>query len=85
MLSVRLSENLESQLSHYCQTNGLSKSQVVQTALSVHLSNQSWLSQHPISGIDTTDPLAKWLGRSASNMSTDELMHMTRGDDWNQA
>jgi hypothetical protein len=85
MLSVRLPENLESQLSNYCQTKGLSKSQVVQKALIVHLSQASQPSQHLVREVDSSDPLAKWLGRSSSSISTDELMRQTRGDDWNLA
>ena len=30
------------------------------------------------------DPLAKWVGAARGGISTDELMRMTRGKDWNR-
>ncbi len=30
------------------------------------------------------DPLAKWVGAASGGMSTDALMRMTRGKDWNR-
>ena len=79
MLSVRLPETLEGQLAAYCRQSGLSKSQVVQTALTKLLH-----SNEPKPVLDPKNPLAKWVGVIKGGMSTDELMRMTRGDDWNK-
>lgn len=79
MLSVRLPETLEGQLAAYCSRSGLSKSQVVQAALTKLLSS---LQPKPV--LDSKDPLAKWVGVVKGGMSSDELMRMTRGDDWNK-
>ncbi len=34
--------------------------------------------------ITQDDPLAKWVGAASGGFSTDVLMRMTRGEDWNQ-
>jgi antitoxin PrlF len=34
--------------------------------------------------ITKDDPLAKWVGAASGGVSTDVLMRMTRGEDWNQ-
>jgi hypothetical protein len=31
-----------------------------------------------------TDPLDKWIGTGLLKMPTDEIMRITRGDDWNR-
>lgn len=85
MLSVRLPDRLENQLSDYCKTVGLSKSAVVQVALEKHLKKQA-----PglafVSGSKRTakDPFLALIGSGNRKYSTDQIMRMTRGDDWNQ-
>jgi hypothetical protein len=79
-LSVRLPVSLEKQLFDYCKKNGLSKTQAVQQAL-----NRFFVQPKAQFSIDPADPLSKWVGIIKKGPSTDELMRMTRGDDWNQA
>ena len=79
-LSVRLPASLEKQLFEYCKKNGLSKTQAVQQALS-----RFFVQPKTQFAIDPADPLSKWVGVIKKGPSTDELMRMTRGDDWNQA
>jgi hypothetical protein len=73
MLSVRLPDDLESQLASYCKKQNLQKSKVVQIALRRHLLQVK------------SDPFLALIGSGNGKYSTDELMRMSRGDDWNQA
>ena len=90
MLSVRLPEAIERDLNQYCTVRKLSKSQVVQEALAEYLvAAQSPTKAKPapepdLSFLAADDPIRKFIGIAKDGMSTDELMRMTRGDDWNQ-
>lgn len=84
MLSVRLPDSLASQLTAYCQSAGVSKSSVVQAALEKHLKKQ-------IAAVPTgkpkrvkQDPLLALVGTGNRKYSTDQIMRMTRGADWNK-
>ena len=90
MLSVRLPETVERDLIDYCATNNLTKSQVVQEALAEYLVAAK-AAQPPrpaaepdLSFLAPDDPIRQFIGIAKDGMSTDELMRMTRGDDWNQ-
>ncbi len=78
-LSVRLPAQLENQFLDYCERNGISKTKAVQQALSRLISPPK-----PQFSVDPANPLAKWIGVIKGGPSTDELMCMTRGDDWNK-
>jgi len=90
MLSVRLPETMERDLNQYCASRKLSKSQVVQEALAEYLlaaktSTHGKPAPEPdLSFLADDDPIRKFIGIAKDGMSTDELMRMTRGDDWNQ-
>ena len=73
MLSVRLPEDLEAQLASYCKKQRLQKSKVVQFALREHLRQAK------------ADPLLALIGSGNGKYSTDEIMRMSRGEDWNKA
>lgn len=73
MLSVRLPDDLETQLNVICAKQNLNKSKIVQIALRKHLNDIA------------NDPFLAWIGQGKAGMTTDELMRMTRGEDWNQA
>ena len=85
MLSVRLPDPLESQLAAYCETVGLTKSAVVQAALEKHLKKLT-LSLAATGGAKraTNDPFLALIGSGNRKYSTDQIMRMTRGADWNQ-
>ena len=85
MLSVRLPYPLESQLAAYCDTVGLSKSAVVQAALEKHLKKQAAaLAAKGGAKRPTKDPFLALIGSGNRKYSTDQVMRMTRGDDWSQ-
>ena len=90
MLSVRLPESIERDLNQYCAVRKLSKSQVVQEALAEYLVASQTPSvgkpapEPDLSFLAPDDPIRKFIGIAKDGMSTDELMRMTRGDDWNQ-
>ena len=90
MLSVRLPEAIERDLNQYCAVRKLSKSHVVQEALAEYLvaakmSTHGRPAPEPdLSFLAADDPIRKFIGIVKDGMSTDELMRMTRGDDWNQ-
>ena len=71
MLSVRLPEDLEAQFSAYCAARHLRKSQVVQTALRRLLSEE-------VSPAEA-DPFLAMVGSG-----NEDIMRMSRGEDWNQ-
>lgn len=79
MLSLRLPTQLENEFLDYCKRHGLSKTDAAVTALRKLLKSE----KDPLP-IPLDDPLAKWIGSVKGGMSTDELMRMTRGDDWNR-
>lgn len=76
MLSVRLPEDLEAQLSAYCAARHLRKSQVVQTALRRLLSEEAAPTE--------ADPLLAMVGSGNGRYTTEDIMRMSRGEDWNQ-
>ena len=90
MLSVRLPEAIERDLNQYCLVRKLSKSHVVQEALAEYLvaaqkpSPGKAAHEPDLSFLAPDDPIRKFIGIAKDGMSTDELMRMTRGDDWNQ-
>ena len=90
MLSVRLPEAIERDLNQYCASRKLTKSQVVQEALAEYLvearspSSTKPAPEPDLSFLAPDDPIRQFIGIAKDGMSTDELMRMTRGDDWNQ-
>ena len=86
MLSVRLPDPLESQLATYCENAGLSKSAVVQVALEKHLKKQmATLAAQSGAKRSIKDPFLALIGSGNRKYSTDQIMRMTRGDDWTQS
>ncbi len=65
-LTVRLSETMESQLSRFCEAMGMSKSQVVQTALKDWFAKPAASSAHPLlafaQAASSAEPAANWAG-----------------------
>ena len=85
MLSVRLPDPLENQLAAYCSAVGLSKSAVVQVALEKHLKKLApGLADASGGKPASKDPFLALIGSGNRKYSTDQIMRMTRGDDWNQ-
>jgi hypothetical protein len=80
MLSVRLPQPLESQLTAFCNAQHLTKSAVVQVALEKHLS----LASQPARKTARTNPFASLRGTGNRKLTTEQIMRMTRGDDWNR-
>ena len=79
MLTLRLPKALEAEFLDYCARHGLTKTEAGLTALR----NLLVAEKAPLP-IPEDDPLAKWIGVVKGGPSTDELMRMTRGDDWNR-
>jgi len=88
MLSVRLSPNIEKNLNAYCKHMHMTKSQVVQEAVSQWLTTaKNQMPSAPesdLSFLSPDDPIRAFIGIAKDGMSTDELMRMTRGEDWNK-
>ena len=90
MLSVRLPETVERELTQYCAARKLSKSHVVQEALAEYLvaaktpSSPRAAPEPDLSFLAPDDPIRQFIGIAKDGMSTDERRRMTRGDDWNQ-
>ncbi len=90
MLSVRLPETVERELTQYCAARKLTKSQVVQEALAEYLvaakttSNHNAASEPDLSFLAPDDPIRQFIGIAKDGPSTDEWMAITRGDDWNK-
>ncbi len=91
MLSVRLPADLERELQLYCADHEVTKSQVVQQALGEWLERarqpaqpRSPPAEPDLSFLAPDDPIRRFIGIVKGGPSTDELMRMTRGDDWNQ-
>jgi Arc/MetJ-type ribon-helix-helix transcriptional regulator len=76
MLSVRLPEDLETQFNDYCAARHLRKSQVVQTALRRLLDTET--------AATAADPFLALIGSGNGHFSTEDIMRMSRGNDWNQ-
>ncbi|MDH4483426.1 MAG: hypothetical protein QE279_12095 [Rhodoferax sp.] len=87
MLSVRLSPTIEKNLNAYCKQMHMTKSQVVQEALAQWLSTATKQSpsaaESDLSFLSPDDPIRAFIGIAKDGMSADDLMRMTRGDDWN--
>jgi hypothetical protein len=80
MLSVRLPQPLENQLAAFCAAQHLSKSSVVQVALERHLSRVT----QPEQADKSNNPFAALRGVGNRKLTTEQIMCMTRGIDWNQ-
>ncbi len=80
ILSIRLPEALEKQLNHYCETMIISKSSAVQAALKKHLSKRSQSRTTRVA--DKGNPFSVLVGTGNGRFTTDEVMRLTRGDDW---
>ncbi len=80
MLSVRLPDPLENQLSAYCEAQQISKSAVVQEALEKHLQSLT----KPLRKANAANSFAALRGTGNRKYTTDQIMRMTRGDDWNK-
>ena len=80
MLSVRLPEPLESQLAAFCNAQNLTKSAVVQLALEKHLSLVNKRSRKTAAA----NPFATLRGTGNRKLTTEQIMRMTRGDDWSR-
>jgi hypothetical protein len=82
MLSVRLPEILEKRLSEYCETMNVSKSSAVQTALEVHLKKAEASASKK--GALKKNPFLSLVGTGNGSFTTEQIMRLTRGDDWNK-
>ena len=78
MLSVRLPQPLERQLAEFCTTQQLTKSAVLQLALEKHLNLAGNSSRKKA----PTNPFASLRGTGNRKITTEQIMRMTRGDDW---
>jgi predicted DNA-binding protein len=83
MLSVRLPEALQCQLDAYCETQHLTKSAVVQQALEQHLSRVATSSKNGKFKTGSVFDALRGIGNKKH--STDQIMRMTRGNDWNKS
>jgi len=90
MLSVRLPETVERELTQYCAARKLSKSHVVQEALAEYLVAAKTAASHnaapepDLSFLAPDDPIRQFIGIIKDGPSTDEWMTITRGEDWNK-
>jgi hypothetical protein len=90
MLSVRLPRHLEDELAACSSARGVTKSHIVQEALGKYLGEVRAAAppkaapEPDLSFLAPDDPIRAFIGICKDGMSTDELMRMTRGDDWNQ-
>jgi hypothetical protein len=88
MLSVRLPQDIEKNLNAYCKHMHITKSQVVQEAIVQWLSAAKTqippVTELNLSFLAPDDPIRAFIGIAKDGMSTDALMRMTRGDDWNK-
>jgi predicted DNA-binding protein len=80
MLSVRLPEALQNQLTSYCETLHLTKSLVVQEALEKHLKSIA----QPARKSQSKNPFSALRGTGNKKFTAEQIMRMTRGDDWNK-
>ena len=90
MLSVRLPESIERDLTQFCASRNLTKSQVVQEALAEYLvaakmrAPASPVPEPDLSFLAPDDPIRQFIGQVKEGPSTDEWMVVTRGEDWNK-
>ncbi len=80
MLSVRLPQPLEHQLTAFCNAQQMTKSAVVQLALEKHLR----LAAKPSGKTSTVNRFTALRGVGNRQLSTDAIMRMTRCDDWDK-
>jgi hypothetical protein len=80
MLSVRLPQPLEDELKAFRNAQQMTKSAVIQLALEKHLR----LAARAAGKTRTANPFTALRGVGNRQLSTDEIMCMTRGDDWNK-
>lgn len=86
MLSVRLPETLETRLNAYCETMRVSKSFAVQSALEKHLKPfANAVTKNAASATKKKNPFAALVGTGNGQLTTAQVMRMTRGEDWGQA
>ena len=83
-LSVHLPDPLANQLTAYCEAAGVSKSSVVQAALEKHFKKQTTTRAAAKSARAIKDPLLALVGTGNRKYSTDQIMRMARGADWNK-
>jgi hypothetical protein len=84
MLSVRLPGPLEKQLAEYCEAMQVTKSAAVQAALESLLKKK-----RPVIGVGPVamkkkNPFLALVGKGNGRFSTEQIMRMTRGEDWNK-
>lgn len=90
MLSVRLPEAIERDLTQFCVSRKLTKSQVVQEALAEYMvvakasSSAKPVPESDLSFLAPDDPIRQFIGIAKDGPSTDEWMAITRGEDWNK-
>lgn len=72
-LTVRLPDTIESQLSRYCETMGMSKSQVVQSALRDWFAKPAVAQSHPLLAFVDVAAAAESAGDWAGPYSKDRL------------
>jgi hypothetical protein len=84
MLSVRLPDLLEKRLAEYCETMQVTKSSAVQAALESHLKKKRPLRGKSIVVVKNKNPFLALVGKGNRRFSTEQIMRMTRGDDWNK-
>lgn len=90
MLSVRLPEAIERDLTQFCVSRKLTKSQVVQEALAEYMvvakahSPAKPVPEPDLSFLAPDDPIRQFIGIAKDGPSTDEWMAITRGEDWNK-
>ena len=89
MLSVRLPEAIERDLTQFCASRKLTKSHVVQEALAEYMvvaksSSAKPLPEPDLSFLAPDDPIRQFIGIAKDGPSTDEWMAITRGEDWNK-
>ena len=82
MLSVRLSPSLENKLAEFCALQNVSKSVVVQSALEKHLRRVISKSAKPVQATKEVNPFDAFRGIGNQQFNTDQIMQMTRGEDW---
>jgi hypothetical protein len=83
MLSVRLSEQLEKQLTEYCKTMRVSKTEAVQTALETLIA-KSFNSRINSKSKGKKSRFLALVGTGNGRFTTEQVMRMTRGEDWNK-
>jgi hypothetical protein len=82
MLSVRLPPPLEKRLEDYCEAMQVSKSSAVQAALESHLKKRLATKVGDIK--PKKNPFLALVGTGNGRFTTEQVMRMTRGEDWNK-